>query len=79
VKIDVDGSNQFVYKISCSVCVARGTTHWSAYRSGDDNGYIAAMDRWVLHLNQKHPGEDAPCLAYLSAAQQRLQERRDQR
>lgn len=79
VKIDVDGSSQFVYKISCTECVSRGSARWSAYRPGEDNGYIAAMDRWVLHLHQKHPDADAPCLAYLSAAQQRLQERRDQR
>ena len=40
---------------------------------------MAAMDRWVFHLNEKHPGTDAPCLAFLSAAKQRLHERREQR
>jgi len=78
VKIDLDGNQQFVYKISCSVCVAKGHRKWSAYRPGADNGFMAAMDRWVFHLEEKHPGSDAPCLAYLSAAQQRLHERREQ-
>ena len=37
------------------------------------------MDRWVFHLAEKHPGSEAPCLAFLSAAEQRLQQRRDER
>jgi hypothetical protein len=78
VKIDVDGSQQFVYKISCTECVAKGDRSWSAYRPGGDNGFMAAMDRWIFHLTEKHPGADAPCLAYLDAAQQRLHERREQ-
>jgi hypothetical protein len=77
VKIDVDRHDQLVYKISCSECVARGHRSWSAYRPGADNGFIAAMDRWVFHLNERHPGAEAPCLAYLPAAQQRLHERRE--
>jgi hypothetical protein len=77
VKIDLDAHDKFVYKISCSVCVVRGQLNWSAYRPGDDNGFMAAMDRWVFHLNEKHPETDAPCLAFLSAAQQRLHERRE--
>jgi hypothetical protein len=77
VKIDLDRHNEFVYKISCSECVARGHLSWSAYRPGGDNGFIAAMDRWVFHLNEKHPGAEAPCLAFLPEAQQRLQARRD--
>src|SRR5688572_498591 len=76
-KIDLDAHGQFVYKISCSVCVAKGHRSWSAYRAGGDNGFMAAMDRWIFHLHEKHPAADAPCMAYLSAAQQRLQERRD--
>ena len=76
VKIDVDADNQLVYKISCSECVARGRLSWSAYRPGADNGFMAAMDRWIFHLNEKHPGTDAPCLAYLTAAQERLHQRR---
>jgi hypothetical protein len=78
VKIDLDGRQQFVYKISCSVCKARGDLSWSAYRPGGDNGFMAAMDRWTFHLNEKHPDADAPCLAFLPAAQQRLHERREQ-
>lgn len=77
VKIELDGHEQFVYKISCSACVVRGHRNWSAYRPGGENGFMAAMDRWVFHLNEKHPGTDAPCMAFLSAAQQRLQERRE--
>lgn len=79
VKIDLDAEEKFVYKISCSACVVRGGHGWSAYRPGGDNGYMAAMDRWIFHLNEKHPGVDAPCMAFLSAAQQRLHERREGR
>ena len=79
VKIDLDGRKQFVYKISCTACVVRGHLNWSTYRTGADNGFMAAMDRWIFHLNEKHPGTDAPCMAYLSAAQQRLHQRREQR
>jgi hypothetical protein len=77
VKIDLGPDQQFVYKISCSVCIGRGNLKWSAYRAGDDNGFMAAMDRWIFHLLEKHPGSDAPCLAFVPAAQQRLQERRE--
>jgi len=77
VKIGVGVDQQFVYKITCTECVARGSRHWSAYRPGADNGFMAAMDRWIFHLTEKHAGSDAPCLAYLPAAQQRLHERRE--
>lgn len=77
VKIDLDADKQFVYKISCSECVVRGGRNWSAYRPGADNGFMAAMDRWIFHLKEKHPGSDAPCMAFLSAAQQRLHQRRE--
>jgi len=77
VKIDLDADKRFVYKISCSECVVRGGRNWSAYRPGGDNGFMAAMDRWIFHLNEKHPGSDAPCMAFLPAAQQRLHERRE--
>jgi hypothetical protein len=77
VKIDVDQHDRLVYKISCTECVARGDRSWSAYRPGGDNGFMAAMDRWTFHLNERHPGAEAPCLAYLPAAQQRLHERRE--
>lgn len=76
VQIDVDAHQQFVYKISCSECVVRGHVHWSAYRPGCDNGFMAAMDRWIFHLRERHPGTDAPCLAHLAAAEQRLHEQR---
>lgn len=79
VKIDLDAEEKFVYKISCSACVVGGGHSWSAYRPGGDNGFMAAMDRWIFHLNEKHPGVDAPCMAFLSAAQQRLHERREGR
>jgi hypothetical protein len=78
VKIDLDRHDQFVYKISCSECVVRGHLPWSAYRAGGDNGFLAAMDRWVFHLSEKHPSAEAPCLAFLPEAQQRLHERRQQ-
>ena len=77
VKIEVDADQQFVYKISCTTCTARGQLKWSAYRPGEDNGFMAAMDRWTFHLVERHPESDAPCLAYLPAAQQRLHERRE--
>jgi hypothetical protein len=70
---------RFVYKISCSECVVRGGRNWSAYRPGGDNGFMAAMDRWIFHLNEKHPGADAPCMAFLPAAQQRLHQWREKR
>lgn len=79
VRIDLGADQQFVYKISCSACVAKGHRSWSTYRPGDDNGFMAAMDRWILHLDGKHPGIEAPCLAFLPAAQGRLHERRQQR
>ena len=78
VKIDLGADRQFVYKISCTTCVVKGERSWSAYRSGADNGYMAAMDRWIFHLTEKHPGVAAPCLAFLPEAQQRLHERRKQ-
>lgn len=76
VRIDVGADDQFVYKISCTECTTKGDRSWSAYRPGEDNGYMAAMDRWILHLVERHPDADAPCLAYLPAAQLRLHERR---
>jgi hypothetical protein len=78
VRIDLDGEQRFVYKVSCTECVVRGHVAWSAYRPGEDNGFMASMDRWTFHLVEKHPGTEAPCLAYLDAAQRRLQERREQ-
>jgi hypothetical protein len=77
VRIDVGVDDQFVYRISCASCTARGHRAWSTHRAGEDNGFMAAMDRWTFHLVERHPDEDAPCLAFLSEAQQRLQERRE--
>lgn len=77
VRIDLDAQDQFVYKISCSACVAKGDRSWSAYRPGGDNGFMGAMDRWIFHLDERHPGEEAPCLDFLPAAQERLHQRRE--
>ncbi|TNM39564.1 hypothetical protein FHP29_11825 [Nocardioides albidus] len=79
VRIEVGAQEQFVYKISCTECRAKGDRAWSAYRPGEDNGFMAAMDRWTFHLSERHPGSDAPCLEFLAAAQQRLHERRSAR
>ena len=78
VRIDLDADGEFVYKIGCSECVVRGNRNWSAYRLGGDNGFMTAMDRWIFHLHERHPSAAAPCMAFLSAAQQRLHERRQQ-
>ncbi len=78
VRIDLDDAGQFLYKITCSECTARGHRSWSAYRPGEDNGFMAAMDRWIFHLREKHPAADAPCLAFLAAAEERLHDRRTQ-
>ena len=77
VKIDLDGEQQFLYRITCSTCTARGRSAWSTRRDKGDNGFMAAMDRWIFHLIEKHPGEDAPCLAFRAEAEQRLHERRE--
>lgn len=78
VRIDVDRADQFVYKIACTTCLSKGERPWSTYRHGDDNGFMAAMDRWTFHVVERHPDSEAPCLDFLPAAQQRLQERRAQ-
>ena len=78
VAIDLATDGSFAYTITCTTCRS-GETSWATYRRGEDNGYLAAMDRWSFHLVEKHPGAEAPCLAHLEAAQQRLQERRDAR
>jgi hypothetical protein len=84
VRIDVGDRGAFVYKVACTACTTRSGQDnkaerpWSTYRQGADNGFMAAMDRWTFHLHEQHPGADAPCLAYLPEAQQRLHERRSQ-
>ncbi|GAB3656261.1 hypothetical protein GCM10027596_10270 [Nocardioides korecus] len=78
--ITLDDEQRFVYTIRCRTCTtkgAKGSSAWSTYRAGEDNGYLAAMDRWTFHLVERHPEAEAPCLTYLVDAQQRLQERRD--
>lgn len=77
VKIDLDGEQQFLYRISCSTCRARGHRAWSTHRAGADNGFMGAMDRWIFHLLEQHPGADAPCLAFRAEAEHRLHERRE--
>lgn len=83
VRIDLSPDDSFAYTISCTQCeVPRpgtGTRAWSTRRPGEDNGYLAAMDRWILHLTSRHPDADAPCLAYLPEARARVVERRDAR
>ena len=79
VRIEVGAQEQFIYKISCTECVVKNDRRWSAYRPGEDNGFMAAMDRWTFHLKEKHPAEQAPCLEFLAEAEQRLHERRQQR
>lgn len=79
VRIDVGADDSFVYKITCTTCVAKDTRAWATYRSGEDNGYMAAMDRWIFHVTEKHPDDRPPCLAFLPEAQRRLHERREQR
>ena len=78
VKVDLDAQQQPVYKVSCTECLVRGDRSWSAYRPGGDNAFMAAMDRWIFHLHEQHPDAEAPCLAYLTDAQQRLHLRREQ-
>lgn len=83
VRIDVASDDSFAYKITCVECeVPRpgtGTRAWGTFRPGEDNGYMAAMDRWILHLESKHAGADAPCLKYATEAHQRLEEARTAR
>src|ERR1044072_2289608 len=78
VRIDVDGQQQLVYKIGCSVCTGKQRGGGSGYRPGAANGFRAAMALCIFPLAEKPPGADAPCLAFLPAAQQRLHERREQ-
>ncbi len=79
VRVDLGDDQQFVYKITCVECVVAGGRKWSVHRAGEDNGFMASMDRWIFHLTEKHPQSTAPCLAFVAEAQQRLHERREQR
>jgi hypothetical protein len=79
VRIEVGPQEQFVYKLTCAECTTKVGRPWSTYRPGEDNGFMAAMDRWIFHLREKHPSSDAPCLEFLTAAEQRLHEERERR
>jgi hypothetical protein len=76
VKIELAADDSFVYKIKCVRCEGRPGVRWGTYRSGDDNGFLGAMDRWTIHLSQKHPDEHADCLQFLDQALVRVEERR---
>ncbi|MFC6152087.1 hypothetical protein [Nocardioides yefusunii] len=85
-RIDLADDDSFVYKFTCTECeVPRpgtGTRAWGTYRRGEDNGYMASMDRWILHLESKHAdltADDAPCLRYLAEAHERLDAQRSAR
>lgn len=78
VTIDLGPDDQFLYRISCTECLV-GEREWWTYRPGEDNGFMAATDRWIFHLVEKHPDAQAPCLAFRAEAERRLQERRDAR
>lgn len=84
VKIDLSPPGaEFVYRISCRQCSRakgdQGARAWWTYRPREENGFMAAMDRWIFHLLERHPESDAPCLAFRGEAQERLQARRDGR
>lgn len=75
VTLEIAADDSLIYKIRCVQCEGRPGVRWGTYRSGEDNGFIGAMDRWAIHLSQKHPGEQAECLEFLDQAVARLQER----
>ncbi|MFL6174413.1 MAG: hypothetical protein ACJ716_16100 [Marmoricola sp.] len=75
VVIEVAADDSLIYKIRCVQCEGRPGVRWGTYRSGEDNSFIGAMDRWTIHLYRKHPDAQAECLAFLDQAVARLQER----
>lgn len=75
VAVEVGPSGALVYKIRCTECEGRPGVAWATYRSGDENDFIGAMDRWTIHLSRKHPEAHAECLEFLDQANARLQER----
>lgn len=75
VAVDVGADDALVYKIRCLECEGRPGVRWSTYRSGQDNDFIGAMDRWTIHLSSKHPEAVAECLEFLDQALARMQER----
>ena len=78
VKIDLDGEQQFVYKISCATCRAQGPPGVvDVPRRG---ATTASWPRWTAGpstSSRSTPTSEAPCLAFLAEAQQRLHERRE--
>lgn len=75
IELATDGS--FRYKITCKQCLSAKKKPWSTHRAGADNGFMAAMDRWIFHLVAKHPGTDAPCLEFQAEAEERLAAQRE--
>ncbi|GAB2982307.1 hypothetical protein [Nocardioides montaniterrae] len=76
VSIAVAQDDQFRYTIRCRECADDAGAAWTSWRRGEDNGYLAVMDRWILHLVDRHAGAVAPCLAYADSARARRGERR---
>ena len=75
VTVEVDKANALVYKIRCVKCEGKPGVPWGTYRAGQENDFMAAMDRWSIHLSTKHPDAEAECLEFLDQALARLQER----
>lgn len=75
VTLEVGADNALVYKIRCVQCEGRPGVRWGTYRSGEDNDFLGAMDRWTIHLSRKHPDAQADCLEFLDQAVARLRER----
>lgn len=71
--VHIGKKGTLICKVTCKAgCTVAPGINWSTHRSGQDNGYIAALDRWTLHLHYVHPDSDAPCLAYLQSARERV-------
>jgi len=75
VTVEVGKDSALVYKVRCVQCEGRPGVAWGTYRSGEDNDFLGAMDRWTIHLSTKHPEAQAECLEFLDQAIARLQER----
>ncbi|MCX6395268.1 MAG: hypothetical protein NTV23_02155 [Propionibacteriales bacterium] len=75
VSVEVGPDDGLVYKIRCRRCEGRPGVPWATYRKGAENDFLAAMDRWTIHLSQKHLDATADCLEFLDQAVARLHER----
>lgn len=75
VTVEIGHDDALVYKIRCVTCEGRPGVPWATYRKGEDNDFLGAMDRWTIHLSQRHPGATADCLEFLEQAVARLRER----